>query len=199
MGLLGKMVIKAVAKKAGDIALLGVADHMEKTRSVDAIIDNSTAHYMFFIEKKKWSSKHNFIVYDDFHEKKYEIETDSFTFGHPAMSLYDLNCNEIGNVELSSKFGMGTYTLSIRGNSVGTVTPKTSVKTIFDLKSRGWHLEGNLMHSSYNVTDKNGNTVMKFNNAFDSRYTYILEMDNQENKVWGLLLVMLVELMSHND
>ena len=41
---------------------------------------------------------------------------------------------------------------------------------------------------------KNGNIVMKFNDAFTSRDTYVLEMNNQQNEIIGLLLVMAVEI-----
>lgn len=52
MGFLGKMVAKAVVKKAETAAIYGVVSHMENTRSVDALVNKSTANYMLFIKKK---------------------------------------------------------------------------------------------------------------------------------------------------
>ena len=46
MGFLGKMVAKAVVKKAENAAIYGVVSHMENTRSVDALVNKSTANYL---------------------------------------------------------------------------------------------------------------------------------------------------------
>ena len=46
MGFLGKMVAKAVVKKAETAAIYGVVSHMENTRSVDALVNKSTANYL---------------------------------------------------------------------------------------------------------------------------------------------------------
>ena len=46
--------------------------------------------------------------------------------------------------------------------------------------------------------NKNGNMIMKFNDAFASRDTYVLEMNNQQNEIIGLLLVMAVEIALHD-
>ena len=118
---------------------------------------------------------------------------------YPCIRLYDTEEHEIGKVELTSKTGMGTYTMSLDGKKLGTLTRKMSVKIKMDLSFNGWHLDGNLMQSNFVVTDKNGNQVMKFNNAFSSRDTYVLEMNNREHEILGLLLVMAVEIALHGN
>lgn len=55
MGFLGKMILKAVVDKAEEAATIGVVSHMENTKSVDALINKSTANYMLFIKKKSLS------------------------------------------------------------------------------------------------------------------------------------------------
>ena len=199
MGFLGKMVAKAVVKKAETAAIYGVVSHMENTRSVDALVNKSTANYMLFIKKKSMSIKRGFTVYDEFDNKKYVVKTDALTFGYPCIRLYDTEEHEIGKVELTSKTGMGTYTMSLDGKKLGTLTRKMSVKIKLDLSFNGWHLDGNLMQSNFVVTDKNGNQVMKFNDAFSSRDTYVLEMNNREHEILGLLLVMAVEIALHGN
>ena len=69
-----------------------------------------------------------------------------------------------------------------------------SIKIKLDLSFNGWHLDGNLLQDSFVVTDKNGKEVMKFHDAFSSKDTYVLEMNNRENEIIGLLLVMAVEI-----
>lgn len=199
MGFLDKAIQKTVVKKAKNAVMCSVADYMESTRSVDALINKSTANYMLFIKKRSLTLKRGFTVYDEFDNKKYIVSTDVFSLGYPCIRLYDTQENEIGNVELTSKTGMGTYTISLDGKPLGTITRKLSFKIKLDLSLNGWHLEGNFMQNSFTVSDKSGYQVMKFNEAFSSRDTYVLEMNNREHEILGLLLVMAVELALHGD
>ncbi len=199
MGILGKIAAKTVVKKVENTAVYGVVSHMENTRSVDALVNKSTANYILFIKKKSMSIKRGFTVYDEFDKKKYVIKTDAMTFGYPCIRLYDTEEHEIGKVELASKIGIGTYTISLDGKELGTLTRKMSVKIKLALSFNGWHLDGNFMQNSFTVTDQSGNQVMKFNDAFSSRDTYVLEMNNREHEILGLLLVMAVEIALHGN
>lgn len=71
------MVAKAVVKKVEAAAMYGVVSHMENTRSVDALVNKSTANYMLFIKKKSMSFKRGFTVYDEVDKKKYVVKTDA--------------------------------------------------------------------------------------------------------------------------
>lgn len=54
-------------------------------------------------------------------------------------------------------------------------------------------------NDNFVVSDKNGNQVMKFNDAFSARDTYVPEMNNREHEILGLLLVMAVEIALHGN
>lgn len=199
VGFLGKMVAKAVARKVETAVVYGVDNYMEKTRSVNALINKSTANYMLIIKKKSMSAKRDFTVYDEFNNKKYEVKTDALTFGHPCIRLYDIEDHEIGKVKLASKTGMRTYTLFLNDEKIGTITQRLSVKIKLDLNFNGWHLDGNLIKSNFAVTDRNGNQIMKLSDAFSSRETYVLEMNNREHEIVALLLVMAVEIVLYGN
>ena len=81
MGILGRMITKAVLEKIEDAATDSVAEHLQKTHSVDAIVNKSLADYRLFIKRKPMSIKRSFTVYDESNNKKYIIKTDSLTFG----------------------------------------------------------------------------------------------------------------------
>lgn len=199
MSSLKKTIAKFVAEKVENTAIYGAVKHVENTRSVGALVNKSTANYMLFIKRRSVSIKRGFTVYDEFDNKKYVIKTDSLTFGYPCIRLYDTENHEIGNVELASKTGMGTYTMSLDGKKIGTLTRKMSVKIQLDLSCNGWHLNSNLMQSNFVVTDKTGNQVMMFNRALSSHDTCVLEMNNREHEIMGLLLVMAVEIILYGN
>lgn len=197
MGFLGKIVSKAIINKTENIAMHCVVRNMENTRSVDALVSKSTANYMLFIKKKSISIKRGFTVVDEFNKKKYVVKADALTFGYPCIRLYDTDGNEIGKVELAEKMGAGTYDMYLDGKKLGTLSRTMAVKIKLEISFNDWRVDGNFMQNSFTVTDKRGNIVMKFNAAFSRRDTYVLEMNNRENEIIGLLLVMAVEIAIH--
>lgn len=203
MSFIKRKITDAIVKKVGDAAMdaavLSLANHLESTHSVDAIVGKSTSRYLLFIKRKGTSPKRKFIVSDDTDVSKYFIRTDSLTFGYPCIRLYDAEENHIGKVECTSKTGMGTYAIYLDDKCLGSISRKLSVKIRFDLDFNGWHLAGDLMQSNFVVTDQNGNSVVKFCSAVSGRDTYVLEMNNREYEILGLLLVMTIEAMLHGE
>ena len=55
------------------------------------------------------------------------------------------------------------------------------------------------MQDSFTVTDEHDNTIMKLNIAFNSKDTYVLEINNQEHEILSLLLAMAVDFTLHKD
>ncbi len=197
MGVLGKMIAKVVLEKIEDAATNTVAEHLENTHSVDAIVNKSAADYRLFIKKKRVAIKRGFSIYDESNNKKYIIATDSLTFGYPCIRLFDIAEKEIGRVQLTSKKGMGTYSMYLDGKKLGTLKRKMSLKIDFDLDFNGWHLDGNYMQNRFTVIDKNGYTVLRISDAFNSQGIYVLELNNHEHEILGVLLVMAVEIALH--
>lgn len=113
--------------------------------------------------------------------------------------MYDTKDHEIGKVALTSRTGMGTYTMFLDGKELGTLTRKMSVKLKLDLNFNRWRLGGNLMQNSFTVTDQIGNQILAFNDAFSVPDTYVLEMNNREHEILGLLLIMAVEIALHDN
>ena len=199
MGFLGKMVTKTIVKKAEEVAIYNATSYMENTHSVSALVNKSTANYILIIKKKSVSIKRSFVVLDEFDNKKYVVKTDALTFGYPCIRLYNTEECEIVRVNLAEKTDLGIYTMYLDGKQLGTLSRKKSIKIKLELDFNGWHLNGNIMQDSFIVTDKSGNMVMKFNTAFTSRDTYVLEINNREYEIIGILLVMAVEIALHSN
>lgn len=162
---------------------------------VNAFSKDSTS-YVLSIKKKNLFGKRSFIVLDAFNKKKYNIKTDMISFGYPCIRLYDVEENEIGNVELASKVGLGTYTVSLGGKKLGTISRKLSAKLKMEISFNGWRLDEDIIQSTFIVTDKNGNRVMKFNSTQSIYDTCVLEINNREHEIMGLLLVMVIKIAS---
>lgn len=199
MGILGKMALKAAVKVAGDIAIKSTDGHLKKTRSVNAITNKSEAKYKLFMELKGLSIKRGFNVYDESHEIKYVVKTDWAVLRRPSIRLYDTEGDEIGKVESASRTDLGKYYLYEDGGKTGTLSSNVSLTPKFDLSLNDWHLDANFWQNSFVVTDRSGREIMKFDEAYTFRDTYVLQLDDRNNEIPGLLLVMAMELSHHRN
>lgn len=194
MSLLGKMVTKAAKNAALKATAIGVTNHLEKTRSVNALKNETLKNYSLIAKKKRVSIKRGFTVFDEFENEKYDIQTDSFTLGYPSITLCDSEDNELGSVELTEKTGNRIYTITLDGREFGTLKQKLSLGAKFDISFNGWRLDGSVIKGKYTVIDQNENVIMKITSAFTDRETYVIEIANRAYEVLGLLLFMAVEI-----
>lgn len=200
MNLIEKILAKAITEKVRTAAVLTISDHMESTHSVDALINKSTSNNILVMKRRSNSFKHGFTVFDGFNNKKYIVKPDFLSFGRPCIRLYDIKNDEIGKVGLTSNTGMGTYTISLDGKVLGTVTRKVSLKMKLELNLNGWHMDGDFLYDNITVTDINGNQIMKSNKAFSaSRESYVIQMANRQHEIICLLLIMAVEIILHGN
>lgn len=148
MNLIEKILTKAITEKVRTAAVLTISDHMESTHSVDALINKSTSNSILVMKRRSNSFKHGFTVFDGFNNKKYIAKPDFLSFGRPCIRLYNIENDEIGKVGLTSNAGMGTYTISLDGKVLGTVTRKVSLKMKLELNLNGWHMDGDFLYDN---------------------------------------------------
>ena len=194
MGLLGKMAVKVAKDAALKATAIGVTNHLEKTRSVNALKNETIQNYSLIAKKKRVTIKRGFTVFDEFENKKYDIQTEALTFGYPSICLYDAEGDQLGSVELTSKTGTSVYTVYLEGKKFGTLTQKLSLGAKFDISFNGWRLDGSVIKGKYAVIDQNENMVLKISSAYADRETYVIEIANRAYEVLGLLLFMAVEI-----
>ena len=116
-----------------------------------------------------------------------------------SMTL-DIGSHELGKIILDSNSSLDPYaTIYLEGKKLGKINRKLSVRIKLSLSFNNWSLVGNLMQDSFTVTDEHDNTIMKLNIAFNSKGTYVLEINNQEHEILSLLLAMAVDFTLHKD
>ena len=112
----------------------------------------------------------------------------------------DIGSHELGKIILDSNSSLDPYaTIYLEGKKLGKINRKLSVRIKLSLSFNNWSLVGNLMQDSFTVTDEHDNTIMKLNIAFNSKGTYVLEINNQEHEILSLLLAMAVDFTLHKD
>ena len=181
----GKKIGKAIVHKAIDESINTVSSHFEETRSVEALINKSNSNFVLMVNKNTGKHKIGYSVKDEFDTEKYWIIPSDKTYIVSLIHLYDISGNELGRVE---RLSTNRFGLSVNGKQIGFLTREGIVKCHMILDLNGWQISGDYFRSSFTVTDQRGTKVMSFNEAFDTSYTFIIEMNNREFEIIGLLL-----------
>ena len=69
-------------------------------------------------------------------------------------------------------------------------------KLLFDYN--GWYIKGGLLSHNFKIFSGES-MVMRIYEAYDNRTMYILEFDDQNNEVLGLLSLMAIEAILHDE
>lgn len=195
MNFLGRLITEAVFEKVAEKAIVDTAEHIENNHSVSSVVNKSTADYMLFLREKSKSANSTFIVRDEFDKSKYVIKTDLKGFEFPRICLYNMNENKIGKVELTDKIHRKVCSLYLDEKMLGKITRKKAVKIDMSVSINDWRLKGKSLWNGVVVTDANDSQIMKFTKVLSSEDVYVLELKSQKYEIFGLLLIMAVEIM----
>ena len=198
MGFIGKLVNKAVMIAAGEAVLGEIDEFQRKTRSVDAFMTKNAANYMLRIEQRSFF-KHRYVVSNELDEEKYLMEVTSARWGNPTSRLYDMEENEIGGIIRSTRAIDTEYEMYLGREMLGVITEKASPRMKMELDLNGWHLNGNLLQNKFVVTDRAGDIVIRINRAYENNDVYILEMNNHQNEIMGLLWTMAIQMVLNSE
>ena len=192
MGFIKRMILEELGAKAVDI----YDEHKRNTSGVSALVNKSNSQYnnTLIIEKKTIALNRSFVISDENRKKKYKVKTNSFTFGHPSMSLLDMKDHEIGKVVFASKWGKDSYSLYLEGEKIGALTLKSLSKYRLELNNSFMFVAGNFMQNRFHVEDSSGSEIMQFSEAYSGVDTYVLGIKYKEHEIIGIMIVMAIDL-----
>lgn len=200
MGFITDIIKKAAITKAENYALNHVDRYLEKTRSPNAIINNSNYVYSLLIKQIRRYPAREYIVYDNAGVKRYTISRDIF---RRRIRLYDISDYEIAHIYTRRLFFSRSivrrYALYLDNDFLGNADWKFSFSLKLDINFRfnEWHMSGNLTQNTFYVYNANHEQVLQVDSAYSVKRAYVLHLDNKENEIIGLLAVMLIEESIH--
>lgn len=195
MGLIKSMITNMVLEKVEDVVITKVGKNLEKTRSLEAVLDNVQANKLI-IEKKKFSYRDAYNIYLEKKKKKYCIKIIKDFFSKPYIILEDNEENNIVSIEplkeYRNKYLNMRYSVKMNNKEIGTVKKRKTIKYFIDSEFNDWFLTLDLLKQIIYIYDKENNIIAKFTRTLSSTETYVMEYINKDNE-----LLMIIMFMAH--
>ena len=193
MGIMKKMIKKAVLHKAEDVIMSTAVKHAYETRSSEVIVKNSSIVHKLRVKTKFLSVARDFTVFDESKNKKYMTNTDLISFGFPVVRLYDLEGNEIGH----TSDDIGSYVLNLDGRELDSLTRKKLLKPRWELDFNDWHMKSDLMNNHFKVFDGSGTQIIQIHALLGGQNEYVVEYNDLQHELIALLLMQAIEIFLH--
>lgn len=153
------------------------------------------------IKQRVFSWTDSYVVYDENEVPKYFVKADFFSIGHRIRVFNGSQC-EVGMIQEKVMSFMPKFEVYINGRKIGIIEKKVSFfKPVYKIDYNGWNVEGDFIGWNYSVRD-GWNTVMSiFKEPFHWGDTYIIDFNNPDNEIEGLLLTIAIDAAncSKND
>lgn len=145
------------------------------------------------IKQRVFSWTDSYDVYDENEIPKYFVKSEFFSLGH-QIYVYNKNQNLIGSIHQKLLCFFPTFEIKIDSTTVGQIQKKFSLlNPKYEIDFNGWSVNGDFWGWDYDVSS-NGISIMHISKEpFHWGDTYVLNFDNSENEIMGLLLVIAID------
>lgn len=151
------------------------------------------------IKQRVFSWSDTYDVYDEQEEVKYFVKGEIFSLGH-QIHVYDRNQNEIGVIRQKLLSLTPQFNVEIDNRQIGTIQKKfTFLRPKYEIDYKGWQVEGDFMGWDYEVRQGNLPVMHITRELFHWGDTYILDFENPQDEITGLLLVIAIDAANCSD
>lgn len=145
------------------------------------------------IKQRVFSWSDTYDVYDQNEESKYFVKAEFFSLGH-KIHIYDRFSNEIGVIREKVMSLLPVFEIEIQGKIIGKIQKKfTLFNPKYEVDFNGWRVEGNFVGWNYDVLSGCSVIMHIAKEPLHWGDTYIIDFQNQENEIMGLLLVLAID------
>ena len=152
------------------------------------------------IKQRVFTWGDTYDVYDESGEARYFVKAEIFTFGH-QIHVYDKRSGrEVGSVHQKLFTMLPAVEIVIGGQTRGEVRREFSFFTQrYHVDYLGWEVEGDCFHWDYDVTCGQNRVLSISRQLLTWGDTYILEYNNIDYEIPGLLLAIAIDAANCNN
>jgi len=146
------------------------------------------------IKQRVFSWTDTYDVFDENQYSKYFVKSEFFSLGH-NIHIYNAATNvEVGAVHQKLFSLLPQFEIEINGNTVGEIQNKFSLfKPKYEIDCKGWRVEGDLFGWNYEIMSAYAPIMQIYKEPFHWGDTYVLDFQNPEDELMGLLLVIAID------
>lgn len=145
------------------------------------------------IKQRVFSWSDTYDVYDEQGNSKYFVKAEFFSLGH-RIHVYDQNGEEVGVIQQKLLTLMPKFEVEIGGRTIGMIEKKfTFFKPKYEIDYNGWRVEGDFLGWDYDVMNGCSAIMHISKEILHWGDTYVIDFQNPEDEVNGLLLVIAID------
>lgn len=150
------------------------------------------------IKQRVFSWSDTYDVYDEWESRKYFVKADLMTLGH-QIHVYDAYDTEIGSIHQKLLTFLPAFDIVINGNVAGRIRKKFSfLHPQYEVDCNNWHVQGDFMAWNYEVSSGSSSVMHISKELFHWGDTYVIDIQNPEDEIMGLLLVIAIDAANCN-
>lgn len=151
------------------------------------------------IKQRVFSWSDTYDVYDEQGNPKYFVKAEFFSIGH-RIHVYRKNGEEIGVIQQKLLTLMPKFEVEIGGRVVGVIEKRfTFFKPKYEIDYNGWRVEGDFLGWDYDVMNGCSAIMHISKEIFHWGDTYVIDFQNPEDELNGLLLVIAIDAANCSD
>jgi uncharacterized protein YxjI len=145
-----------------------------------------------------WTDTYN--VYDEYENPRYYVKAEFLSLGH-QVHVYDCRTQqEVGAIHQKLFSFLPRFEIEWNGGILGTIEKKFSLfRPKYDIDFNGWRVEGDFLGWEYDVMSGCSSILHISKEPFHWGDTYIIDYQNQDDELMGLLLVLAIDAANCSD
>lgn len=146
------------------------------------------------IKQRVFSLTDSYDVYDENENPKYYVKGEMFSWGHRLHIYVKETEKEVGFINQKLLSLMPVFEIELQGQKMGSVRKKFNIlHNNYVIDYNGWQVDGDFMGWNYKVHENESLVLQITKEPLHWGDTYILDYDNLENELQGLLLVIAID------
>lgn len=151
------------------------------------------------IKQRVFSWTDSYDIYDEDGNAKYFVKAEFLALGH-QLHVYGAAGYEIGVIHQKLFRLLPAFEIEMNGRIIGEIQKQfTFFKPCYEIDFNGWSVEGDLMGWDYSVYSGNQCVMRIWKELFHWGDTYVIDFENPEDELMGLLLVIAIDAANCPD
>lgn len=151
------------------------------------------------IKQRVFSWTDSYDIYDEAGKPKYFVKAEFLALGH-QLHVYDENGCEIGIIHQKLFRLLPAFEIEMNGHLIGEIRKEfTLFFPRYEIDFNGWSVQGDLMGWDYDVLAGERPIIHISKELFHWGDTYVIDFENPEDELMGMLLVIAIDAANCPD
>lgn len=152
------------------------------------------------IKQRVFSWTDTYDVYDEYETPRYFVKAEFLSLGHKIHVYHKQTGREVGAIREKLLTFMPKFEIEVNGQVMGVIEKQfTFLRPKYEINYNGWQVEGDFLGWNYDVMSGSSAVMHIQKELFRWGDTYVIDYQNPEDELLGLLLVIAIDAANCQD